>query len=304
MSSKHVSRGPDPTVAAAVAPTLRQPGVADRFGATLTLALIAHGILILGIGFAVDRPATVRPTLDIILSHTRSESEPEQADFLARSNQRGGGESERAERPRAPQSAAIESLEPGAAPEPTIEQAPSPSVAELTTIVSTEGQTRSPDAEAEPTLETDLPLGAELAEMRLEMARLAAEIEREQELLAKSPNRKFVSASTREFEWAGYVGDWVRRVERIGNLNYPDEVRRRRLAGSLVLTVAVARDGSVQSIDVVRSSGQPLLDEAAIRTVRLAQPFAPLPQNSENVDVLHITRTWQYLADGRLQQRP
>ncbi len=97
---------------------------------------------------------------------------------------------------------------------------------------------------------------------------------------------------------------WVLRVERIGNLNYPDEARRRALAGSLVLTVAVRRDGAVDSIELVRSSGQPLLDEAAIRTVRLSEPFPPLPENSERIDVLHITRTWRYLDDGRLSQEP
>jgi len=79
---------------------MRKPGTADRFGATLALALIAHGILILGIGFAVDRPAAVRPTLDIILSQSPSEQAPEDADFLAQSNQTGGGEAERPERPR------------------------------------------------------------------------------------------------------------------------------------------------------------------------------------------------------------
>jgi protein TonB len=89
-----------------------------------------------------------------------------------------------------------------------------------------------------------------------------------------------------------------------GNLNYPDEARLRNLHGNLVLTVAVRADGSLESIDLVRSSGHPLLDEAAMRTVRLAQPFQPLPVNNEAVDVLHITRTWQYLAGGTLRQRP
>jgi protein TonB len=96
---------------------------------------------------------------------------------------------------------------------------------------------------------------------------------------------------------------WVARVERIGNLNYPDEARRRNLQGQLVLTVAVRRDGSVASIDVVQPSGHAILDEAAIRTVRLAEPFGPLPETPDKFDELHITRTWQFLPGNVLRNQ-
>jgi len=305
MPSKHDAPPAEAAVAAAVSPMMRKPGTADRFGATLALALIAHGILILGIGFAVDRPAAVRPTLDIILSQSPSEQAPEDADFLAQSNQTGGGEAERPERPRTLQPATMDSLSDGLAPEQILPQAPTPPPESAPSLLTSSAETAAaPVGEPEVEPEPALPPGPDLVELRLEMARLVAEIDREQALLAKSPKRKFVSASTREFEWAEYVRSWVQRVERIGNLNYPDEARLRNLHGSLVLTVAVRADGSLESIDLVRSSGHPLLDEAAMRTVRLAQPFQPLPANNEAVDVLHITRTWQYLAGGTLRQRP
>jgi protein TonB len=95
----------------------------------------------------------------------------------------------------------------------------------------------------------------------------------------------------------------VARVERIGNLNYPDEARRANLLGQLVLTVAVKRDGSVERIDVVQSSGHTVLDEAAIRTVRLAEPFGPLPDTKDGTDILHITRTWQFLPGNVMRNR-
>jgi protein TonB len=94
---------------------------------------------------------------------------------------------------------------------------------------------------------------------------------------------------------------YVARIERIGNLNYPDEARRRNLSGRVMLNVAVRRDGSVESIEVQQSSGIPVLDAAAIQSVRLAEPFPPLPPTRDNEDVLNITRTWDWLPSGSLQ---
>ena len=92
------------------------------------------------------------------------------------------------------------------------------------------------------------------------------------------------------------------KVERIGNLNYPMELLRRKLVGDLLMTVGINQNGSVESIDIRRSSGFPALDESAMRIVRLAAPYSPLPQNiSSRVDVLHITRTWKFSSGYRLE---
>jgi protein TonB len=107
-----------------------------------------------------------------------------------------------------------------------------------------------------------------------------------------------VSASTQEYAYANYLRSWVDRAERVGNLNYPDEARRKRLSGQLVITVAVRRDGSVEQAHIIQSSGIPLLDSTALRIIELAAPFPPLPKTDENVDVLHVTRTWQFLPGG------
>lgn len=276
-----------------------RPGIGpgDRLGATLALSAVLFGVLILGVGFALDRAAPVAPTLDVILTETRSEAPPEDADFIAQANNRGGGESDRPERPREEQLAPVPKPEPGVAPEPMVAQAPPPEPEPVPRVLSTVGASpnRLPlpedqrDARPEP-----LPSGQELVDQSLEMARLAAEIERRQELMAKRPKRKFVSASTREYEFAAYLRAWVAKVERVGNLNYPDEARRRGLGGRLVMTVAVRRDGSVEDVLLNDSSGLGVLDQAAMRIVRLAEPFPPLPQTKEQVDVLHITRTWQF----------
>ncbi|RBC24325.1 energy transducer TonB family protein, partial [Xanthomonas oryzae] len=111
---------------------------------------------------------------------------------------------------------------------------------------------------------------------------------------------KFVSASTREYAYANYLRAWVDRAERVGNLNYPDDARRRRLGGKVVINVGVRRDGSVESSSVLVSSGVPLLDDAALRLVQLAQPFPPLPKTKDDVDILQVTRTWLFLPGGEL----
>ena len=150
---------------------------------------------------------------------------------------------------------------------------------------------------------TNAPRGREKIDHDIEMARLAAEIQLRSAEYAKRPKRKFVSASTREYAWAQYLRAWVDRVERVGNLNYPDEARRRHIGGVVVISVGVRRDGSVESIRIVQSSHIPMLDAAAERIVKLAEPFPPLPKTAENPDILHVTRTWQFLPGGTLVDR-
>lgn len=272
-------------------------GPGERLSATLALSLVAFGVLILGVGFALDDAAPVTPTLDVILTETRSDQLPKDPDFIAQANNQGGGESDRPERPREEQLAPVPKADPGVAPAPLEAQAPPPEPEPVPRMLSTIAPSLQAlpmpkdQRETEPSL---LPPGRVLVEQSLEMARLAAEIERRQALMAKRPKRKFISASTREYEYATYLRAWVAKVERVGNLNYPDEARRRGLGGRLVMTVAVRRDGSIEEIVLNRSSGLGLLDQAAMRIVRLSEPYPPLPQAKDNIDVLHITRTWQF----------
>ncbi len=272
-------------------------GSGERLGATLVLSAAVFGIVILGVGFARDAAAPVTPTLDVILTETRTEAAPDDPDFIAQANNQGGGESDRPERPREEQLAPVPKPDPGLAPEVMVAQAPPPEPEPVPRLLTTTGPTDQVAPAPEDQRDTppsDLPSGRELVEQSMEMARLAAEIERRQELRAKRPKRKFVSSSTREYEYAAYLRAWVTKVERVGNLNYPDEARSRGLGGRLVMTVAVRRDGSVEEVLLNRPSGLGVLDQAAIRIVRLAEPFPPLPETAENIDVLHITRTWQF----------
>jgi protein TonB len=288
---------------AGLAPRRLEPGTPPRIGpperlsATMTLSAIAFGVLILGVGFTLDDPAPVMPTLDVILTRTTTAEPPKDPDFLAQASNQGGGDRDKAQRPTEAQFADTPRPNEGVAPEPMTSQAPPPAPDYqerlLTTVGASDRRTPAPEDRDHPP--TPLPTGDELMRLSMEAARLASENERERQLYAKRPKRKFISASTQQFEYAQYMRAWVTRVERVGNLNVPAEARG--LTGELVMTVVVRRDGSVGDITLTVPSGHKVLDEAAKRSVRLAEPFAPPPPTSEDVDELYITRTWRF-SDG------
>lgn len=272
-------------------------GPHQRLSATLLLAAVLLGIVVLGISFGRDDAAPVTPTLDVILTETASRTPPEKADFLAQASHQGGGEHDEAQRPREEVTSPVPKPETGITPVPIRAQSPRaqdavPMPVLTTTAAAAETAPRErPSPETPP---TPLPLGEQLLEQQIEMARLAAEVERRQAQYAKRPKRKFVSASTQEYAYAQYLKQWVERVERVGNANYPERARAERLEGRLVMTVAVRRDGSVESVVLNTPSRHELLNQAARRIVGLAAPYAAVPQNGERVDVLHITRTWHF----------
>ncbi|MEA9789025.1 energy transducer TonB [Xanthomonas campestris pv. raphani] len=273
----------------------------QRLTATLVISLLLHGLLILGVGFAVSEDAPLVPTLDVIFSQTSTPLTPKQADFLAQANQQGGGNHDTAQRPRDSQPGVVPQDRTGLAPQAqraTTVQAPLPTQTRV--VSSRRGEQPVPTPQPNPQTDPLSPADAQRVQRDAEMARLAAEVHLRSEQYAKRPNRKFVSASTREYAYANYLRAWVDRAERVGNLNYPDEARRRRLGGKVVITVGVRRDGSVESSRVLVSSGTPVLDAAALQVVQLAQPFPPLPRSKDDVDILQVTRTWLFLPGGEL----
>jgi protein TonB len=144
--------------------------------------------------------------------------------------------------------------------------------------------------------------GEELVQRALEIARLEAEISKSLESYEKLPKRKFIGARTQEYRYAQYVEDWRGKVERIGNMNYPQQARDQKIYGKLTLTVSIRADGSLESVEINRSSGQRILDAAAMRIVKLAAPYAVFPPDiRKETDVLSITRTWTFTSNDQLQ---
>lgn len=148
---------------------------------------------------------------------------------------------------------------------------------------------------AELTPESNIPSAATLMANAFAIASLNTEIQQRLAMQAKRPRHKFISSKTREYKYAAYMEAWRAKVERVGNLNYPDKARRNKITGSLLLDVVIKPDGEVQEMTVRRSSGHAILDQAALKIVNLAAPFAPFPDDlREETDLLHITRTWQF----------
>ena len=142
---------------------------------------------------------------------------------------------------------------------------------------------------------------SDLVEKSLEIERLEAQIRRDFQAYQERPKRTFIGARAREYRFAQYVDNWRLKIERIGNLNYPEEAKTRRIYGSLQLTVAIKADGDVESVEINRSSGHKFLDQAALRIVRLAAPFERFPDNIRaDTDILHITRTWSFTRGDQL----
>jgi protein TonB len=141
----------------------------------------------------------------------------------------------------------------------------------------------------------------ELTSMALQMERLEAQIAKQQDEYQKRPKRKFIGGRTKEYRYALYVESWRQKVERVGNLNYPEAAKNLKLYGQLQLTVSIKADGSVESIEINRSSGHKVLDEAAKHIVELGAPYATFPDDVRNeVDILSITRTWTFTKEDNL----
>ena len=302
-----------------------EPGL-NRLGFNLFIALAAHGLLILSVGFTLPKPATTDHTLDITLAQYVAEEAPDNADFFAQLNQLGSGDSEEVAAPSTREEAPLESedtseqspleiptdpipepepVEPVPIPEPLPEPEPEPVPLEQpgteTTVTTTSAQPEQvPDQQQLEPASTPPPTisggSTSLLARSMEIASLQAQLQMEQQNLAKRPRvRRLTAASTMQHDDAVYLDNWRRRIESIGNLNYPDEARRNNQHGSLRLLVAIQPDGSVQNIEVLQSSGYQVLDDAAIRIVQLAAPFQPFTiEMRKNTDVLEIIRTWKF----------
>ena len=298
----------------------------------LAVAGILHLFLILAVSFvfpktAKENPAT--PPLEIIVLRQAapSDEKPELADAFAQVNREGGGIDQVRETDHKPVIEPVPEIpEPVPDPLPLESFAPPPSALPtprhvdafepepvdgfdarpLTATLAPEPTpvppTPEPPAEVQPEPVPPQVTAAEiLASRNLEIAELTARIQHSSSAYANRPRRKAISASTRELKYASYLEAWRRKVLRVGNLNYPEEAKRHKMYGDLILHVALRSDGSVEDIRVLRSSGFGLLDEAAVRIVELAAPFAPFPPDIRaETDILDITRTWRFLSSNRL----
>ena len=276
----------------------------ERFGlvASMQVSLVAsiaiHILVVIGLGFKFipipkfDAPHNI---MDVVLVNARTQAKPEKADALAQANLDGGGNTDQKLRARSP-FPMVEERDPSRelkAAENRVKQLET-EAKELMTRMKSEAAVTQVEMTPQGQPKADAQ-ARDLVDKSLEIARLEAQIRRDYQAYQERPKRKFVGARASEYRFAQYVDNWRLKIERIGNLNYPEEAKTRKLYGSLQLTVAIKADGEVESVEINRSSGHKVLDQAAIRIVRLASPFDRFPQNIRvDTDILHITRTWTF----------
>ena len=282
-----------------------------RFGGPLLLAAFAlslalHGVLLL-IQFRLPESKPTRDKgLEVVLVNTRHAKAPDKPDVLAQANVDGGGNTEQNVRPSTPLppqptrrdgDALIEAKR--RTPEPVRDQKQ----------VITRDKAPAKVAAAPKKVEQPLPKpepppqlsGLDLLDSAAAIAHLEGKIDRDLQELAKRPRRKFLSPSAKEYGFALYEDSWKQKVERVGTLNYP-EAARGKLYGSLLLSVSIRADGSVEKVSVQRSSGHKVLDEAAVRIVKMAAPYAPFPPDiRKDYDIIEITRTWKFERSDRVR---
>ncbi|MCN4143981.1 MAG: energy transducer TonB [Thiohalomonas sp.] len=266
------------------------------------ITVLLHGTIIFGISFGIpsSKKNQTNHTLDIVLVQTETEKAPEDPDFLAQADQKGGGELKEKAKPS--------SKNPGAAPnegnalknKPKTSLTPLPEVLTNKSILSTPkpSQLKAKKLVRKKQPKAKMPrdlLADSIAELQQQIVDKEAMLDEQTKLYAKRPKATYITASTRRTQDAMYLLSWTKKIERIGNLNYPDKARRDKLEGQLVLSVSIAPDGHILNIRISKSSGHKILDDAAKRIVELAAPFAAIPKDvlqGNNRSV--ITRTWQF----------
>lgn len=280
----------------------------------LLISLLLHIAIIAGVSLNLPKQKTTRITksMDVILVNSKSSTKPADAKILAQANLEGGGNVAEDRRAKTPLP-----VLPGVKPVMNLAEATQKTrqlekeVKKLLTASESKAKIIQPPPQEKPGKDqpvqnqpaAKLDKHTDFMQRSLEIARLEAQIAKDHEAYQKRPKRTYIGARTREYRFARYLEDWRLKVERIGNLNYPEAARKQKLYGSLQLTVGVRSDGSLESIGIDRSSGIQTLDDAAIHIVRLAarNGFAPFPPDiSRDTDILHITRTWVFSRSDKL----
>ncbi len=288
--------------------TARPVTANDRLGMMLFFAATLHAVVILGITFDfVDRLNSENealPKLEVTLVNTRSNEKPDEADYLAQSNQQGSGNTEEKTRPQSPPEAAPEVIpNPGNSIRTAPPQTASKAASELEKDVMTaeEAEKKILVGEELQKRKNKIPVAAELIRRSIEMARLEADLSDALKVYSKHSRSKLLVPNSMSHAEAAYLDAWQKKVELVGNMNYPEKAIKGNLSGNLLLLVAISADGNISGIELLRSSGKKILDDAAIRIVKLAAPYPPLPENiRRDTDILKIPRTWKFLAGNRL----
>ncbi len=264
----------------------------------IALSLVVHAALLMVNFVLPDAHLSEKfaAPMEVVLVNSRSAHKPVKADALAQAHLDGGGNTAEDRRAKTNLPAIAESTtnEMTVAAQ-RVEQLES-EVQRMMAQLKSDYHADAPADNAkrpQDRLEGKEPI--EIDQRKLEIQKLEAQIAREMDHYQKLPKRKFIGARTEGVVYAQYVDDWRQKIERLGTRNFPEEAKRKGIFGTLLLTVSIRADGSVENVEIERSSGHEVLDRAARRVVQLAAPFAAFPPAiRKEYDILSITRSWAF----------
>ncbi|MBL6904651.1 MAG: energy transducer TonB [Pseudomonadales bacterium] len=272
----------------------------ERFGFTVFLSACVHAIIILGVGFTYLEELNSEPALEITMAQYRSEFAPDEADFFAQENQIGSGALDSAAAPSTPfksdfNADVIQEVVPVPQAQEIVNEIEVQDIAVISSFQNEQKVQQQLD-ELEPEEDTLLSDQSTPDDLSLAIASLQAQLDLQRQVYAKRPRKYTISsASTKKSHDALYLDSWRRRIEVVGNINYPNEARIQRLYGNLRMLVALFPNGEVSEIQILQSSGHSVLDQAAVQIVNMAAPFDPFPEAMRaEADILEIIRTWRF----------
>lgn len=276
----------------------------DRLGLVLLISVTLH-LAVLFVSFKAPemKKSSAAASLEVVLVNSKSASRPLKADALAQANLDGGGNTDAERQAKSPLPVLDRPQQESdvAQKQQQVSRMEQQARTLITQVKSTQRVEQAPAKPKPADAPEEAPAAADLVSRSLEAARLQARIDRDWESYQKKPKRNFVGARTQEYRFARYAEDWRIKVEKVGNLNYPEEAKRQKIYGSLQLIVSIKADGSVESVEIRRSSGHKVLDEAAKRIVYLAAPYAAFPEDiRKDTDILGIVRTWTFTRADQL----
>ncbi|MDP2610387.1 MULTISPECIES: energy transducer TonB [unclassified Oceanobacter] len=282
----------------------------DRLSFALFLALLLHAMIVLGVSFRPDDRSNLSKTLEVTLASYRSDKAPEEADFLAQENQEGSGTEEEARMLTTDVEAPFQSndITPASVQKQEVSapKALANTPARITTTAASPNQAvsspdKQPPVEAKPVPEGPPKM---LLQRSLEMASLEAKLDSMRQAYAKRPRvQRLTAASTMKASDAYYVNTWRSKIEKMGTLNYPKEAENCFDNCRLRVLVSINPNGTIHNLEVLESSGRKVLDDAALRIVRMSAPFAPFTEEMrKNTDLLEIIRTWQFKGNRYLSE--
>ena len=272
----------------------------ERFRFMIFLSACAHALLVLGVGFTYLTDANDKSSIEVILAQYHSQIQPDDADFIAQENQTGSGSQDETTVPSSPfmsdlNDVDINEVRPAHEAQVLNETPEQPN---LTALYSTNAEQAVAQQRDMPEQEEKQALSEQSSseEISLAIASLRTQLDLQQQAFARQP-RKYTlsSASARKSHEASYLDSWRRRVEAVGNINYPIKARQQQVYGNVRMLISLNASGQISEIRIIQSSGESLLDQAAVDIVNLAAPFEPFPEELKaEADILEIVRTFRF----------